>query len=389
MSRTRVVTCAGGAAWEAPLVRGLQRPEFGVEVVRRCVDLGELLGVALRDHPRAVVLAAELPWLDRELVGTLQDAGVAVVAVESGPASRLLDEIGVTHRLSAPPDTDMLAGLLHRLCDEPSLPIAEPGPTGVGGGRMLAVWGGLGAPGRTLVAVHLALEHRRSGGDPILIDGDAWAPAVVQLLGLPTEPALTTAVRDAANGWPSPLEDSLVSGPDDLRVLGGLPRADLWPEVRDRSWRAVLDAARLESDVVVVDIAAPIEEDEELSFDRVPFRRNLMSRVVLQEADQVLMVVRADPVGLRHGIFAYRMLREALPTAADRVSVVLNQTPPSSRRLQECSSAVEEWTGRPPIGFLPREEGFTRVLWEGRPLSHLVPRSRWLKELRMINGIRR
>ena len=70
-----MVTCAGGAPWEATLVRALQRPEFGVEVVRRCVDLGELLGVALRDQPRAVVLAADLPWLDRELVGTLHDAG--------------------------------------------------------------------------------------------------------------------------------------------------------------------------------------------------------------------------------------------------------------------------------------------------------------------------
>ena len=371
-------------------MRGLQRPEFGVDVVRRCVDLGELLGVALRDRPRAVVLSAELPWLDRELVGTLQDAGVTVVAVETRPGGRPLDRIGVTHRLSAPPDADMVAGLLHRLGSEPGTAVDEPvAPRAGGGGRLLAVWGGPGAPGRTSVAVHLALDHRRTGGDPILIDGDGWAPAVVQLLGLPTEPALTAAIRDAANGWPSPLEASLLEGTDGLRVLGGLPRADLWPEVRDRSWRAVLDAARLRSDVVVVDIAAPIEEDEELSFDRVPFRRNLMSRIALQDADQVLMVVRADPVGLRHGIFAYRALRDVLPPAADRVSVVLNQTPTSSRRLQDCSSAVEEWTGHPPIGFLPREEAFARVLWEGRPLSHVAPRSRWLKELRAMQGIRR
>ncbi|MGZ8753386.1 MAG: AAA family ATPase [Acidimicrobiia bacterium] len=372
-------------------MRGFQRPEYGVEVVRRCVDLGELLGVALRDHPRAVVLSADLPWLDRELVGTLHDAGVAVVAVESRPGGGALDRIGVTHRLIAPPDADVLAGLLHRLgdtSDDTSLE-KRSGLRVQGGGRLVAVWGGPGAPGRTSVAVHLALDHRRTGGDPVLIDGDGWAPAVVQLLGLPTEPALTAAVRDAASGWSLPLESSLLDGPDGLRVLGGLPRADLWPEVRERSWQAVLDAARAVSDVVVVDLAAPIEEDEELSFDRVPFRRNLMSRVALQEADQVLMVVRADPIGLRHGIFAYRMLLDALPTAAARVSVVLNHVPSSSRRLQECSSTVEEWTEHPPIGFLPREEAFSRVLWEGRPLAHVAPRSRWLKELRSMNGIRR
>ena len=372
-------------------MRGLQRPESGIEVVRRCVDLGELLAVALRERPKAVVVSADLPWLDRELVGTLHDAGVAVVAVENGSGGRALDRIGVTHRLMAPPDADVLAGLVHRLADEPEVTTSDLAgePTRSGGGRLVAVWGGPGAPGRTSVAVHLAHDHRLTGGDPVLIDGDGWAPAVVQLLGLGTDPALTTAVRDAGNGWPTPLIDSLLEGPDGLRVLGGLPRADLWPEVRERSWRAVLDATRLASDVVVVDIAAPIEEDEELSFDRVPFRRNLMGRVVLEEAEQVLMVVRADPIGLRHGIFAYRTLLDALPAAAERVSVVLNHVPTSSRRLQECSKTVEEWTGRPPIAFLPREEAFTRVVWEGRPLSHVSPRSRWLKELRTMNGVRR
>ena len=53
-----IIVCAGGAAWELPLLRGLQRPELGVRVVRRCVDHGELLGTALRDRPRAVVLDA-------------------------------------------------------------------------------------------------------------------------------------------------------------------------------------------------------------------------------------------------------------------------------------------------------------------------------------------
>ena len=63
-----IITCGGGAPWEAALVRGLQRAELGVDVLRRCVDQGELIGVALRDRPRAAVVSAEMPWLDRELV---------------------------------------------------------------------------------------------------------------------------------------------------------------------------------------------------------------------------------------------------------------------------------------------------------------------------------
>ena len=42
-----VIVCAGGAAWELPLLRGLQRPDLGVRVVRRCVDHGDLLGTSL------------------------------------------------------------------------------------------------------------------------------------------------------------------------------------------------------------------------------------------------------------------------------------------------------------------------------------------------------
>jgi hypothetical protein len=378
------VTCAAGASWEAPLVRGLQRRELAVDVVRRCVDHGELLAFAQREHPRAAVVAAEVPWLDRDFVGALHEAGVTVVAIEARPGARPLERIGVTYRIAAPPPVDELVGLLRGIETDAPAPVRSRNGDRTGRpGRLIVVWGGPGAPGRTAVAVHLALELRRASSSALLVDGDGWAPSIAQLLGLAAEPALTNAVHDAGNGWPRPLRASLVEGPGRLRVLAGLPRADLWPEVRERAWREVLDAARADA-TVVVDVAAPIEEDEELSFDRVPFRRNLMTRVALEEADQVVMVVRADPIGLRHGIFAFRALQEALPAAADRTSVVLNRTPPSARRTQECSNAVAEWTGRPPVALLPVEDALTRALWEGRALAHVAPRSRWLRELRAM-----
>lgn len=385
----RVVTCAGGAPWEAALVRGLQRRELGVEVTRRCVDHGELLGVALRDRPRAVVLAAELPWLDRELVGTLHDAGVAVVAVESVTALRPLDRIGVTHRLAAPTSPDELARLLHGLGgdkrDVDAGPVRHvPEPLGSRGetGRLIAVWGGPGAPGRTTVAVQLALDAARAGEAALLVDGDAWAPVVAQLLGLREAPAATNAERLARDGWPQPLVSCLHDGPDGLHVLPGLPRADLWPEVRERSWREVLGAARATAAFTVVDTAAPIEEDEELAFDRVPYRRNVMTRVALGEADLIVMVVQGDPIGLRHAIFAHHQLRESLPHAAERVEVVVNRAPGSARRLQDISREVEQLTERAPVAFLPAEPAFARVVWEGRTLHDVAPRSRWLRELR-------
>jgi Flp pilus assembly CpaE family ATPase len=146
----------------------------------------------------------------------------------------------------------------------------------------------------------------------------------------------------------------------------------------------VLDAARLDADVVVVDLAAPVEEDEELSFDRAPFRRNLMTRIALADAAAVLMVVGADPIGLRRAVFAQRHLRDELPSVVDRVGVVLNRMPSSARRRQELSVEVEQWLGAAPVALLPVEPGLDHVSWSGTPLHELVPRSLWLRELRSL-----
>jgi MinD-like ATPase involved in chromosome partitioning or flagellar assembly len=391
----RVVTCGAGAPWEATVVRGFQRHELGVDVLRRCVDQGELLGVALRDRPTAVVVAAELPWLDRDWVGTLHDAGVAVVAIESNPGLRALDALGVSYRAGGDVTAEQLAGLLHRLAAARGESVAaavEHGPVDDAapgtGGALVAVWGGPGAPGRTTVAVHVAIEHARAGADVLLVDGDAWAASIAQLLGLAESPAVTNATRLAGDGWPRELDTCVHDGPHGISVLPGLARGDLWPEVRERSWRAVLDRCREHADVVVVDLAAPIDEDEELTFDRAPYRRNTMTRVALHDADAVLVVVAGDPVGLRRGIFAHRELVRDLPSAAERATVVVNRAPASARRLQDCSTELERWTGAVPAALLPIEPAFERVVWEGRPLHDVAGRSAWLRELRASSIVR-
>lgn len=391
MSTTvRVVTCAGGAPWEAPLVRGLQRPELGVELVRRCVDHGELLGIALRDQPRAAVIAAELPWLDRDLVGTLHDHGVSVIAIGPVDTDRRLERVGVTHQLSETASADDLAGLLHRIDagqPRPNAPSDPPIATELARGRpgrLVAVWGATGAPGRTTVAIHLAIEAARRGIGAVLVDGDAWSASVAQLLGVSEAPSVARAARLAGEGWPEPLVTCLQDGPAGLQVLAGLARAELWPEVRERAWSAVLDAALDAAALVVVDLAAPIEEDEELAFDRVPYRRNLMTLTALAAADEVLLVTTADPVGIRRGIVAHRTLVDARPAVAGRTRVVLNRMPRQDRRAQECSVQLSDWTGAAPAALLPNEPQLERTVWEGRPLHEVAPKSSWLRELRAL-----
>ena len=378
-----VIVCAGGAAWEVPLLRGLQRPELGVRVVRRCVDHGDLLGTALRDRPRAVVLDRALGWVDRDLVATLRRAGIEVLGIGGRSGGR--DEIGIVG-VDATVGADELARILEGLgpATEPAVP--KDADDAVDAGRVVAVWGAAGAPGRTTVAVHLAIESARRGARTLLVDGDAWAASVAQLLELAESPSVAQAARLAAHGWPTPLDECLQAGPDGLQVLAGLPRAELWPEVTPESWRAVLAAGAAAFDVVVVDVAAPLEEDEELVTDRLPFRRNLMTTGALDHADLALLVVAADPVGLRRGVVAHRQLTDRAPATAADVSVVLNRMPRSARHAQDCSRAVESWVGTPPAALLSFEPTFSRVVWEGRPLHAVAPRSPWLRDLRALLG---
>jgi len=95
-------------------------------------------------------------------------------------------------------------------------------------------------------------------------------------------------------------------------------------------------------------------------------------------------VAAADPIGLRRAVVAHRMLADA-PSSGDRdVRVVINRAPRPGRRLQDCSHAVSEWMGSAPIALLPCEPAFDRVIWEGRTLHQIAPRSKWLRELRPL-----
>ncbi|MGZ6928816.1 MAG: AAA family ATPase [Acidimicrobiia bacterium] len=378
-----VIVCAAGASWELPLVRAFQQRALGIRVDRRCADHGELLGTALRDRPRAVIVDARVPWIDRELVTTLQRSDTEVLAL--GTSGRDLPGIGV-RCFPADVSPDVVAAAIHNL-EAPLHDRRAPGPAGDGEtrcGRVTVTWGGAGSPGRTTIAVHLAIESQRSGRHTLLIDADVWNASVAQVLGLAESPSVAQAARAASTGSPEPLTGCLQPGPDGLMVLVGLPRAELWPEVREASWRALLSAARAEFDVVVIDVAAPIEEDEELVADRIGYRRNLVTTVALELADEVVLLAAADPVGLRRAVLAHRALVERPNEAERSVSVALNRVPRAARRLQDCSRSVGEWFGGPPVALLPEESAFDRVVWEGRPLHDVAPRSAWLRELQAL-----
>ena len=108
-----------------------------------------------------------------------------------------------------------------------------------------------------------------------------------------------------------------VVGPD-LRVLTGIARAERWPELRPAGLSAVYTVARELAELTVIDCGFGLEQDEELSYDTAAPRRNGSTLVSLADADHVIAVGSADPVGLQRLVRGLAELAEAVPTASHR-----------------------------------------------------------------------
>ncbi|HEY0474039.1 MAG TPA: hypothetical protein VGD34_20350, partial [Kribbella sp.] len=67
-----------GAPWEADVVRRAERAP-GIRVVRRCVDIADVMAAAASGQARAVLLAEDLPRLTSDAIAALHSRRIAVV----------------------------------------------------------------------------------------------------------------------------------------------------------------------------------------------------------------------------------------------------------------------------------------------------------------------
>ena len=404
--RVPVLTAVSDAVWEAELVAAFERGDLGVAVVRRCVDLADLLATASTGHARAAILSADLRRLDRDALGRLTVAGVAVVGLVppgDDDAERRLRSLGVRHVLPSDSTPEVLSAAVAlavggaaaptageraavadpRAALAAALPPVEPAGadrSSAGTGRVVAVWGPTGAPGRTTVAVGLASEVAALGRSVLLVDADVYGGVVAQVLGLLDEaPGLAAAARLANSGaLDLPALASLArSVSPALRVLSGIARADRWPELRPTAVEAVLALSRSLATTTVVDCGFALEQDEELAYDTSAPRRNGATLAVLESADTVLAVGTADPVGLSRLVRGLGELRDAVPGVIP--VVVVNRLRPSAipgDARKEVRSALARYAGVPEVVFVPLDvSGVDSAVAGGRTLAEAAPAS--------------
>ncbi|HVT20791.1 MAG TPA: hypothetical protein VHE57_05325 [Mycobacteriales bacterium] len=320
-----VLTAIGDPRREAELAAGLHDTDLGVTVVRRCVDIADLLAAGSAGLAQAVLLSADLRRLDRTAVQRLVDAGLAVVALapDDVAARDRLRRLGITTVIGeSAPAAGVAAAVVAAVSGhgEPDLPVPvyPQGPV-VASAELIAVWGPAGAPGRSSVAVNLAAELAVLGQPTLVVDLDTYGPALAQLVGLLDDGSGVAAACRAANSGSldaATLRRLAVEVRPRLRMLTGITNPSRWPELRPASVEVLLERAKQTFRFVVVDAGFCVEQDEELSYDTVAPRRNGATVDVLAAADVVVAVAAADPIGIARFVRAVVDLPRPAPAAA-------------------------------------------------------------------------
>lgn len=371
---------------------------YGHLVVLRCSGADELAARLAAARPAAALVAALPQYLSAAVVDACDAAGVRLFVTADGPdQQRHARALGVVDAYPGPPAWATLhSGVPQR--DEqtsPSAtgpvpgaaqappPAAAPTTAPERRGVIITVWGSAGAPGRTSIAIALAAELAATGRTVALADADTHAASVDPALGLLGEaPGFAAACRLAGTGALTVSEFERVaervgSGHGGFWVLTGLGRPNRWPELSAQRIATTLQIARAWVDVLVVDVAASIEQDEEIVSDLAAPRRNAATITALREADHVIAVGAADPIGLARYLRAHAELVETI--APGRITTVVNKVRAGAIGLQPAAQ-IAQTLGR--FGGIDRPvlvpwdpAAFDAAVLGGRPLPDAAPRS--------------
>jgi MinD-like ATPase involved in chromosome partitioning or flagellar assembly len=357
----------------------------GHSVVARCSSAHELASRIEVLAPDVAIVAATERHLTASLLSVCDEAGVRVLALVSGEIDRRhAASLGLYEM--APIDAEwprIEEGLtVLQSAPAPAVAAAEPKQPEKKG-QVIAVWGPSGAPGRTTLAINIAAEIAAAGYSVALADVDSHGASIAPALGLLDEaPGFAAACRlaGAENLTRAELEriaQRYPSGHRSFWVLTGIGRPSRWPELSGARVAATIAECRQWVDVVVLDTASSLEEDEEISSDLFAPRRNAATITALREADRVVAVGSADPVGLSRFLRSYVDLVETV--AAGRVVVVMNKIRAGAIGLNpqgQVAQALYRFGGIVSAAMIPMDQSaLDSALVSGKTLAEVAPRS--------------
>jgi MinD-like ATPase involved in chromosome partitioning or flagellar assembly len=328
-----------------------------------------------------VVLEASRATVNAAVVSACDRRAVRIVPLSTGSAD---ERVAEAFGLEQPMPLEVEAWQLAERIASP--PVArdprDPGDGSAGRtARLIAVWGPHGSPGRSTLAVELAVELARGGRHVGLVDADSHAPSLALALGLADEaPGFAAACRQSELGGLDARELTRISAPigsTAVDVLTGLNRPSRWPELSESRVAAALSACREWADHTIVDVAASLERDEEIMSDLDGPRRNAATLAAVRSADLVVAVVAADPLGVSRFLRAYPELRAAIGTTP--VAVVANRLRPGALGIDargQVRRTLDRFGGVEDVWFVATDpRAADAALLAARPIADVAPRS--------------
>jgi secretion/DNA translocation related CpaE-like protein len=210
-------------------------------------------------------------------------------------------------------------------------------------GRVLAILGGRGGAGASVLATALAVTARKAGLDTLLIDGDPLGGGVDLVLGWERMQGLRwPELVDARGRVNPPALVGALPGDGSLAVLS-FDRSDL-DSVPIEAMAATLDAGRRGRDLVVVDVSRGFDD---------------ASLLALTAADHGYLVVPAE---LRACAAARRVARIA-SAHCPSLALVVRGPAPSGIEPAEMATTL----GLPLAGSFRSEPRLMRALENGEP----------------------
>jgi MinD-like ATPase involved in chromosome partitioning or flagellar assembly len=254
------------------------------------------------------------------------------------------------------------------------------------------VWGPTGAPGRTSLAIGLAAELARLGHRTLLVDADTYGASIAQSLSLVDDTTgLGTAVQELDRGTldDTGLRDLTQEVLPGLWVLPGIPRPSHWSALTPTGLGALWPLTRRLAAWTVVDCGFLLEPRENGTDTTATSRRGAATLSPLREADLVLAVGQANPVGLHRLVRGLSELRALLPVDR-RVRVVVNRVRPSavgSSPERRVTRALRQFAGvHDPVLVPDDPAAHDRALLRGVPLAQVATDSPARRAVQSLAG---
>lgn len=385
------------------VVRQIEGYRGDLIVTRVCEDLVEALAACAVCAADALLISGRelLPPLEQVDMLTAQQTVVVLLDEKARTASQLQGVLEVLPEISMIELEPLVLDALRELTT-----IAGPaandlvlGGAGAGesAGKIVCFWGAAGSPGRSTVALNYAVEAAIAGQSVVMLDADTFAASISIQLGLLDESASIAQlcrVIDSGSKEPARLSATCLSvevGTAVIKVATGLPRPSRWPEVRASALRRATSVLREHHDLVVLDVAAPIELDEQLSFDTQAPQRNAVTVEMLRSSDEVFMVVAADSLGIPRALRAIDEFEEQIPGV--ELQILFNKIGTANTGHSPKRRLLEAWDRFGPrhtiAAYLPQDVvSCNAALLAGSPLAEIAPKSTLRTEIKGLVGIK-